>query len=60
MKNAVDITLGNKTDELCPTCNRPWPDGNSKIEKITSDDIQCIDEALTKPSLWSKIKNFCS
>jgi len=44
----------------CPTCGQPWPDGNSKIEEITSDDILCIDEVLTKPSLWSKIKNFCS
>ena len=58
MKNAVDITLGNKTDELCPTCNRPWPDGNSKIEEITSDDILCIDEVLTKPSIFSNIKTF--
>lgn len=44
----------------CPTCGQPWPEEGYQVQEITSDDIQCIDEALTKPSLWSKIKNFCS
>jgi len=42
----------------CPTCGQPWPEEGYQVQEITSDDIQCIDEALTKPSIFSKIKTF--
>ena len=59
MKNAVDIILGNKTDELCPTCNRPFSFSHKKTD-IIYDDFDGIDKVLSKPSVWSKIKKLWS
>jgi len=57
MKNTIDIIFGNKTDEVCPTCNRPWPKMTSNI---IYDKFEGIDAALGISTVWSKFKRFFS
>jgi hypothetical protein len=60
MKNTIDIILGNKTDELCPTCNRPWPKKLRGIIMFKDDNFESIDKALGISTVWNKVKSFFS
>ena len=56
MKNTIDIIFGNKTDEVCPTCNRPWP----KRSVVEDNNFEGLDKVLGVSTLWTKVKSFFS